>query len=498
MRTITAAILAAATTLFMQAAELPEPSPSKLPRWRGFNLLEKFYFSGKHEPFLEDDFRMISELGFNFVRLPMDYRGYISGKDWEKFDEVPLKHIDQAIEWGGKFGVHVSLNLHRAPGWTVAKPPEETDLWTDAEPRRVAALHWRMFAKRYRGIPNSRLSFNLFNEPAGIEEQNYISVVETMLKAIRAEDPDRLVICDGKEWGKEPVDAFIPMKVAMMTRGYLPFQLTHFKATWVGNNDDWPIPAWPTVAGTNGALLSPTKKEGSHPLPIEGPVAAESTLKVIIGAVSSRATLVVTADGIEIGREEFIADPEDKRWDKVGKVEPWNNLRAEGSVELRIKVPKAANKLELQTVAGDWLSLKSIAIIAPDGGEGAVDLEIKWGQPAEPLPYLPDQQGGPSLGLPRGREWLREDTVDPWVAFASKGGGVMVGEWGTFNKTPHDVVLRWAEDCLKNWQDAGFGWALWNFRGNFGILDSGRKDVEYEDYQGHKLDRKLLDLLQRY
>ena len=60
----------------------------------------------------------------------------------------------------------------------------------------------------------------------------------------------------------------------------------------------------------------------------------------------------------------------------------------------------------------------------------------------------------------------------------------MVGEWGAFNKTPHDVSLRWAEDCLSNWQKAGWGWALWNFRGSFGILDSGRTDVQYEDSPG--------------
>ena len=74
----------------------------------------------------------------------------------------------------------------------------------------------------------------------------------------------------------------------------------------------------------------------------------------------------------------------------------------------------------------------------------------------------------------------------------------MVGEWGAFQKTPHDVVLRWAEDSLVNWQDAGWGWALWNFRGAFGILDSGRDDVSYEDHHGHKLDRKFLDLLLKY
>ena len=35
----------------------------------------------------------------------------------------------------------------------------------------------------------------------------------------------------------------------------------------------------------------------------------------------------------------------------------------------------------------------------------------------------------------------------------------------------------------------GIGYALWNFRGSFGLLDSGRKDVEYEDWHGHQLDR---------
>jgi len=29
-------------------------------------------------------------------------------------------------------------------------------------------------------------------------------------------------------------------------------------------------------------------------------------------------------------------------------------------------------------------------------------------------------------------------------------------------------------------------------------MDSGRTDVDYEDWHGHKLDRKLLDLLQKY
>jgi len=75
---------------------------------------------------------------------------------------------------------------------------------------------------------------------------------------------------------------------------------------------------------------------------------------------------------------------------------------------------------------------------------------------------------------------------------------VMVGEFGAYQYTPHDVVLRWMEDMLINWKEMGWGFAMWNFQGSFGILDSGRSDVAYEDFHGHKLDRKMLQLLQKY
>jgi endoglucanase len=75
--------------------------------------------------------------------------------------------------------------------------------------------------------------------------------------------------------------------------------------------------------------------------------------------------------------------------------------------------------------------------------------------------------------------------------------GVMIGEFGVYNKTPHDVALALLEDCLANYKKAGLGWALWNFDGPFGIVDSQREDVDYEDWNGRKLNRKILDLLQR-
>jgi endoglucanase len=62
--------------------------------------------------------------------------------------------------------------------------------------------------------------------------------------------------------------------------------------------------------------------------------------------------------------------------------------------------------------------------------------------------------------------------------------------------TPHKVVLAWMGDCLDLWKEAGWGWALWNLRGGFSVLDSERADVDYETFRGHKLDREMLKLLQ--
>ena len=83
---------------------------------RGFNLLEMFYKGSSTGPFQEEDFRLISELGFNFVRLPMDYRIWIKGGDWTQFNETAFQWVDQAIEYGRRYGMHVCLNFHRAPG----------------------------------------------------------------------------------------------------------------------------------------------------------------------------------------------------------------------------------------------------------------------------------------------------------------------------------------------------------------------------------------------
>jgi len=105
---------------------LPNPTAARLPRWRGFNLLEKFRArQGGNPPFAESDFAWIAGWGVNFVRRPMSYHCWAAPESWLNLREAELLHIDQAIEFGWQYDVHVNLNLHRAPVLGRSECPPE-------------------------------------------------------------------------------------------------------------------------------------------------------------------------------------------------------------------------------------------------------------------------------------------------------------------------------------------------------------------------------------
>ncbi len=325
-----------------------------IPRWRGFNLLEMFTTKSKGD-FREDDFRWLAEWGFDFARIPMCYTLWTVGDDVYDIYEPMLAKIDRLIDLGKKYGIHIDLNFHRGPGYSVNRERQEPfNLWQDQDALDAFVFHWELFARRYKGVSSDRLSFNLINEPtnpnAKMSRRDHERVIRTTVAAIRAIDPGRTIVVDGLAWGSDPCPELIDLNVVQSTRAYQPMNITHYQANWVGDNADWAEPTWP-------------------------------------GKMSD------------------------------GKF--WNRKR-----------------------------------------------------------------------LAR--------FYKPWIKLAAQGVGVHCGEGGAFNRTPHNVFLAWLRDVLEILSDAGIGLALWNLRGSFGVLDSGRADVEYEDWRGHKLDKKLLELLQAF
>ena len=348
-----------------------------LPRWRGFNILDFFSprpFNNKYFSAIEQDFKWIADWGFDFVRFPMAYPGYlkynlvsgipITPEQTVDFNEEAIEIVEKTVYAANKQGLHVSLNLHRAPGYCInAGFREPFNLWKDEDAQQAFYTHWDMWAKRFKNVSPKLLSFDLVNEPCYKEDTNdqfcpstaipgetYRKVALGCLEVIHKQTPNRLVVADGNYGGGLVTPELEDLPLAQSCRGYYPHYVSHYRAPWFWKNpDDAPMPVWPG-----------------------------------------------TVNGMDLNRK------------------------------------------------------------------------------------------------------MLEEAFQPWIDLAKRGTGVHCGEFGCYSETPHEVFLAWFEDQLDILTSAGIGWALWNFHGSFGVLDSGRKDIQYEDFHGRKLDRKLLKLLQKY
>jgi endoglucanase len=369
------------------------------PPWYGFNLLEYFstdpdwmkYFPYKNDGmFLESDFRWIRDWGFNWVRLPMDYR-FWTAPDLFTVNEKQVEPIDRAIRLGEQYGIHVNISLHRAPGFCIldtmdekltgiAVTKEKTSAFSDPRALDAFVHQWSFFADRYKGIPSKRLSFNLVNEPivppnaAEVTElqksgpvkttdffnaqmlqrhaKDYTRVAKAAAAAIRARDPQRMVITDGYPGGGSPIPDLFDTGMLQSGHTYTPIQVTHHQCEWVRGilTGSEPPPTWP--------------------------------LK-----------------------------------DDKGKI--------------------IYDRHTLATL------------------------------------------------------------FHPWASLATQGVPIHFGEMGCYKHTPPEAVLAWFNDTLDTLGELKSGWALWNFRGPFGVLDTERPGTKFEDWQGHQLDRPLLTLLQK-
>src|SRR5262245_19317144 len=95
---------------------------NKLPKWKGFNLLD--FFSpdpaNSRPQATEDQFKWMRDWGFDFVRIPIAYPSYlnidrtrnITPEETYKLDERAIERIDKLISLAHKYEMHVSINLH--------------------------------------------------------------------------------------------------------------------------------------------------------------------------------------------------------------------------------------------------------------------------------------------------------------------------------------------------------------------------------------------------
>lgn len=210
----------------------------------------------------------MKDWGFDFVRLPMAYPYYL---DFDRsrnitpdavyqINEAAVERIDSLVQLAHKHGLHVSLNLHRAPGYCInAGFHEPYNLWLHQEAQNAFYYHWAYWARLYRNVSSKKISFDLLNEPALRQNMNdqhshnttipgalYREVARSAAESIWKENKDHLVIADGNNVGNDPIPELADLKIGQSCRGYFPHYISHYRAPWaVKEPEKMPLPVYP-------------------------------------------------------------------------------------------------------------------------------------------------------------------------------------------------------------------------------------------------------------
>ena len=490
------------------AAQLPDAAWNSLPKWNGVtvpNLQEYgFEYDGQPQIFIREDMENISDLGFNFVRVPLDTRLFFDWDDPSKVHLEKLINLDELVSWGAEFGTHVCIDVHFSFGFTTDGDNSNDTLWDNPEEQEIFLAFWDMLAERYKEVPSSLLSFNLINEPNwGIEEEVYADLMRRAIERIRAHTPDRLIFVDMLNTAKEPVYSLAKDKVAQSFHFYEPDALTH-----TGVRDDFGS-AYPVISG-KGFI---SQDLGSAEFVIEGNFSAGTEVQIKIDEIHLGGTIHLTADGNEIFSHQY-------NYDSVGE-NGCIYIQEEGSGgeyrgydnTLKAVLPEDAAVLRLYTT-GDtyWFNLSRFFI-------RGLSRNYLFEQNLDPIPDGKNVNDIPNPHIiihedgtitDRGNILFRvvdgaylHDRLAEYKAFSEKTGvAVMMQEFGVYYPANYSLTLEYLNDLLDAANANGLSWCSWDYFGPFSFYqvteDRLRQGATYEEFSNGWVATEMLAVYQNH
>jgi len=239
----------------------------------GFNFQWMFAEPGK-EPVPADERALdfMAAFGFNFVRIPTNYRVWTPDFDYFHPQERYFSYLDGYLAACRARKMHMSLNMHRVPGYCINNNNEERhNLWLEPLAQDGFTYQWEALARHFLGVPADELSFDLVNEPPslgqyGMTRANHATIIRRVAAAIRAIDPARPICIDGLDGGYLAMPELADLGATHSGRGYAPHAISHYHASWW---PDWRTapenPIWPGLVFNSKIWNQDTLREVYQP-----------------------------------------------------------------------------------------------------------------------------------------------------------------------------------------------------------------------------------------
>ncbi len=212
--------------------------------WKGFSkgvnlggwLSQCDYSNDRLQNFIvEDDFKKIADMGFDHVRVPIDYN--ILEDDKGGYVESGFERVSFAVDMAKKYGMNILLDLHRTAGYMFDPGVHESGFFEDESLQERFYRLWLEFAKRYGNNPE-HVAFELLNE---VTDKEYGPVwnriAKECIKRIRTVSPD-VVILVGSYYNNsvtavKDLDPPYDDRIVYNFHCYDPLLFTHQHAYWV-------------------------------------------------------------------------------------------------------------------------------------------------------------------------------------------------------------------------------------------------------------------------
>jgi len=187
----------------------------------------------------EDDFERLEQLGFDFVRIPIDEVQF-----WdENGNKMPEAWdlLTSALDWSVKHHLRAIVDLHIIRSHYFNAVNEGTGnantLFTSEEAQQDLINMWYQLSDALKGYSNDSVAYEFMNEPVAEEHEQWNQLIVKVHKALREREPQRTLVIGSNLWQGYETMKYLKVpegdkNIVLSFHYYNPMILTHYSAGW--------------------------------------------------------------------------------------------------------------------------------------------------------------------------------------------------------------------------------------------------------------------------
>ncbi len=241
------ALIATAMWTITACTSKPEPTDEGVNNFRirrGTNLSHwlsqsKERGEARRQHIQEDDFERLEQLGFDFVRIPIDEEQF-----WdEEGDQLPeaWELLKNALDLAVKHHIRAIVDLHIIRSHYFNAENEggtsPNTLFTSEEAQQQLIGMWYQLSDALKGYSNDSVAYEFMNEPVADDHEQWNQLVAKVHKALREREPQRTLVIGSNRWQGYETMKYLKVpegdkNIVLSFHYYNPMILTHYGAWW--------------------------------------------------------------------------------------------------------------------------------------------------------------------------------------------------------------------------------------------------------------------------